>query len=52
MIQGGGHLEDMTPKDANLEPITNEANNGLRNDRGTVAMARTAYPHSATSQFL
>ena len=51
MIQGGGHLEDMTPKDANLEPITNEANNGLRNDRGTVAMARTAYPHSATSQF-
>ena len=51
MIQGGGHLEDMTPKDADLEPITNEANNGLRNDRGTVAMARTAYPHSATSQF-
>ena len=51
MIQGGGHLEDLTPKDADLEPITNEANNGLRNDRGTVAMARTAYPHSATSQF-
>ena len=51
MIQGGGHLEDMTQKDADLEPITNEANNGLRNDRGTVAMARTAYPHSATSQF-
>ena len=51
MIQGGGHLEDMTAKDADLDPITNEANNGLRNDRGTVAMARTAYPHSATSQF-
>ena len=51
MIQGGGHLEDMTAKDADLEPIMNEANNGLRNDRGTVAMARTAYPHSATSQF-
>ena len=51
MIQGGGHLEGMTTKDADLEPITNEANNGLRNDRGTVAMARTAYPHSATSQF-
>ena len=51
MIQGGGHLKDMTPKDADLEPITNEANNGLRNDRGTVDMARTAYPHSATSQF-
>ena len=51
MIQGGGFLEDITAKDANLEPITNEANNGLRNDRGTIAMARTAYPHSATSQF-
>ena len=51
MIQGGGHLEDMTPKDDKLEPIMNEANNGLRNDRGTIAMARTAYPHSASSQF-
>jgi len=51
MIQGGGHLEDMTPKDDKLDPIMNEANNGLRNDRGTIAMARTAYPHSASSQF-
>ena len=51
MIQGGGHLEDMSPKDQKLEPILNEANNGLKNDRGTIAMARTANPHSATSQF-
>ena len=51
MIQGGGFLEDMTPKDDKLEPIMNEANNGLKNDRGTIAMARTAYPHSASSQF-
>ena len=51
MIQGGGHLEDMTPKDDKLDPIRNEANNGLRNDRGTIAMARTQDPHSATSQF-
>ena len=51
MIQGGGHLEDMSPKDQKLEPILNEANNGLKNDRGTIAMARTADPHSATSQF-
>jgi peptidyl-prolyl cis-trans isomerase B (cyclophilin B) len=51
MIQGGGHLEDMSPKDQKLEPILNEANNGLKNERGTIAMARTANPHSATSQF-
>ena len=51
MVQGGGFLDDMTPKDDKLEPITNEANNGLRNDRGTIAMARTSVPHSATSQF-
>ena len=51
MIQGGGHNEDMTSKDNKLQPIQNEANNGLRNDRGTIAMARTANPHSATSQF-
>ena len=51
MVQGGGFLDDMTPKDNKLEPITNEANNGLRNDRGTIAMARTSDPHSATSQF-
>ena len=51
MVQGGGFLDDMTPKDDKLEPIINEANNGLRNDRGTIAMARTSDPHSATSQF-
>ena len=51
MIQGGGHLADMTAKDDKLDPIQNEANNGLRNDRGSIAMARTANPHSASSQF-
>lgn len=51
MIQGGGLKEDMSSKDNKLQPIQNEANNGLRNDRGTIAMARTANPHSATSQF-
>ena len=51
MIQGGGHLEDMTPKDDKLDPILNEANNGLQNVRGSIAMARTANPHSASSQF-
>ena len=51
MIQGGGHIADMTPKDEKLDPIQNEANNGLKNDRGTIAMARTADPHSASSQF-
>ena len=51
MIQGGGHIADMTPKDEKLDPIQNEANNGLKNNRGTIAMARTANPHSASSQF-
>jgi len=51
MVQGGGFLDDMTPKDDKLEPIINEANNGLKNFRGTIAMARTSDPHSATSQF-
>lgn len=51
MIQGGGHNEDMSAKDNKLDPILNEANNGLKNDRGTIAMARTANPHSASSQF-
>lgn len=50
MIQGGGMLPDMTEK-ARGTPITNEADNGLRNLRGTLAMARTGEPHSATSQF-
>ena len=51
MIQGGGLTADMGNKSSNTQPITNEANNGLPNDRGTIAMARTMDPHSATSQF-
>ncbi len=50
MIQGGGFTEQMKRKETHA-PITNEAGNGLKNDRGTVAMARTNDPHSATSQF-
>jgi cyclophilin family peptidyl-prolyl cis-trans isomerase len=50
MIQGGGMLPDMGQK-KNKSPIKNEAKNGLKNKRGTVAMARTNDPHSATSQF-
>ena len=50
MIQGGGFTPDME-KRATREPIANEANNGLSNLRGTVAMARTNNPHSATAQF-
>ena len=41
----------MSAKDNKLDPILNEANNGLKNNRGTIAMARTANPHSASSQF-
>jgi len=51
MIQGGGLTADMRDKPSRRAPIRNEANNGLRNDRGTLAMARTGDPHSATSQF-
>lgn len=50
MIQGGGFTGDMNIKPAG-QPIKNEAANGLKNDRGTIAMARTADPDSATSQF-
>ena len=50
MIQGGGFTADIQRKQTH-EPIINEAANGLRNDRGTLAMARTNDPHSATSQF-
>lgn len=51
MIQGGGITADMQDKPSARAPIANEANNGLTNDRGTLAMARTGDPHSATSQF-
>ncbi|APB80459.1 TPA: peptidyl-prolyl cis-trans isomerase [Pasteurella multocida] len=50
MIQGGGMDEAMREKKTNA-PIQNEANNGLSNKRGTIAMARTSDPHSATAQF-
>lgn len=50
MIQGGGFSADMRQKPT-CASITNEADNGLKNERGTVAMARTSDPHSATSQF-
>ena len=50
MIQGGGFTAEMEQK-ATEAPIENEANNGLQNARGTIAMARTQDPHSATAQF-
>ena len=50
MIQGGGFEPGMNQK-TTQSPIKNEANNGLQNTRGTLAMARTNDPHSATAQF-
>ena len=50
MIQGGGFTADMNQK-ATQAPVENEASNGLSNARGTIAMARTSDPNSATSQF-
>jgi cyclophilin family peptidyl-prolyl cis-trans isomerase len=50
MIQGGGFTPDMAQKKTH-PPIINEASNGLKNDRGTIAMARTNNPDSATCQF-
>jgi peptidyl-prolyl cis-trans isomerase B (cyclophilin B) len=50
MIQGGGMTADMAQKTTGA-PVDNEANNGLKNKIGTVAMARTNDPHSATAQF-
>jgi len=50
MIQGGGFTKDMNEK-TTKDPIKNEANNGLSNDEGTIAMARTMEPHSASAQF-
>ena len=50
MIQGGGMESGMKEKDTR-DPITNEADNGLKNARGTIAMARTSDPHSASAQF-
>ena len=50
MAQGGGYDGNMEKKPVK-EPVENEADNGLKNERGTVAMARTSDPHSATAQF-
>lgn len=50
MIQGGGYDKDMTQKPTD-PPIQNEANNGLKNEPYTLAMARTSEPHSASAQF-
>lgn len=50
MIQGGGFTPEMKQKSTKIQ-INNEANNGLKNDAGSIAMARTSDPHSATAQF-
>jgi len=50
VVQGGGLTPDMQQKPTNA-PVENEANNGVKNKRGTLSMARTPDPHSATSQF-
>ncbi|WP_177419024.1 peptidylprolyl isomerase [endosymbiont of Lamellibrachia barhami] len=50
MIQGGGFTSDMDRKEPR-NPVSNEAKNGLKNKRGSIAMARTSNPHSATAQF-
>jgi len=51
MIQGGGMTADMQEKKGARPPIKNESDNGLKNETGTLAMARTSVPDSATSQF-
>ncbi len=50
MIQGGGFTAEMS-QDKTRDPISNEASNGLKNERGSIAMARTNDPNSATAQF-
>lgn len=50
MVQGGGFTKNLQKKDVH-DPIKNEADNGLKNKRGSIAMARTSDPHSATAQF-
>jgi peptidyl-prolyl cis-trans isomerase A (cyclophilin A) len=50
MIQGGGYTAGLDRKDTR-PPVQNEANNGLKNELGTIAMARTSDPNSATAQF-
>jgi peptidyl-prolyl cis-trans isomerase B (cyclophilin B) len=50
MVQGGGFTPEMEQKKTR-DPVANEAQNGLKNETGTLAMARTSNPHSATAQF-
>jgi peptidyl-prolyl cis-trans isomerase B (cyclophilin B) len=50
MIHGGGHLQDMSQIDT-FDPVINESSNNISNKKGTIAMARTSSPNSATSQF-
>ncbi len=51
VIQAGSVTAEMNKRTSSVQPIQSEADNGLRNEQGTVAMARTDYPHSATSEF-
>jgi peptidyl-prolyl cis-trans isomerase A (cyclophilin A) len=51
MAQGGGFMKNLAKRNPILAPIKNESDNNMKNDRGTLAMARTSDPHSATSQF-
>ena len=51
MVQGGGLSEDMRTKPSGTQPIQNEANNGVKNLKWSLSMARTNEPHSASSQF-
>ncbi|MFH1604312.1 MAG: peptidylprolyl isomerase [Pseudomonadota bacterium] len=51
MIQGGGYYPDLRQKKGDRPPVANEASNGLKNEIGTLAMARTSDPQSATAQF-
>ena len=51
MVQGGGYYPDLREKKGNRPPVANEAGNGLKNEIGTLAMARTSDPQSATAQF-
>lgn len=51
MIQGGGHIANMAEKPNGKDPIQNESDNGQKNLRGTISMARTSDPHSARAQF-
>jgi cyclophilin family peptidyl-prolyl cis-trans isomerase len=51
MIQAGGHEADLAMRAGERDQIRNESDNGMKNTRGTIAMARTAAPHSASAQF-